>query len=425
MRRVHAALLAVLAFGLILGGTAVAGGVDAGVTDSADTQPGYAVDHPQQGAVASTAVECSYPVEVTDATGETVNVTEEPEEVVALGASDAQVLWALDADEKVTGLPMTGATAYLENRAVRPGGEERTDIAGDFGPVVEEVVSLDPDLVVAASAMFPDDVQAIRDAGLTVYHAENEQTLEDVYSYIEQVGQLVNACDEAEQTVAEMQDTVGFIEGAVADEERPSVYYAQVPGEGWTAGQGTVEHDMITTAGGENVGAELGVEFYDQVSEEGIVAQDPDWIVVSEGSGDLPESLSTTTAVQEDQIVEVDANAISQPGPRMTEPLETMAEAFHPGALDAARDNGSDDADNGSDDSDDDGDNGADDDTDDGSGSGDDGGDDGSTDDGGDDGSTDDGGDDGSTDDDGTGLTVVAALVALSALVVAMRQREA
>jgi iron complex transport system substrate-binding protein len=446
MRRIHAALLAVLVVGVVLGGTGVAGGIGAGVTDSEQTgvhpwsqQLG---DH-QNG---STGLACSYPVEVTDATGETVVVEEEPEEVVALGASDAQVLWELGAEAKVTGLPMTGATAYLEDRETLPDGENRTDISGDFGPVVEKVVGVEADLVLGASAMFPDDIEAIRDAGQTVYYAESEATLDDVYSYVEQLGQLVNACDAAEETVADMQETVGIVEEAVAGEDTPSMFYAQVPGEGWTAGAGTVEEDIITTAGGENVGSELGVEFYEQVTEEALLDADPDWILTAESRvSQVEESLSELTAVQEGRIITVDENAISQPGPRMVEPLEAIAEALHPEALADARnpDNGTDDGtDDGSDDGTDDGsddgtDDGSDDGTDDGS---DDGTDDGTDDDGMDDGSDDsmdddgmdsdnrtdgdDGGDatDDDADGDGTGLTVVAALVALSALVLAARR---
>jgi iron complex transport system substrate-binding protein len=436
MHRAHAVLLAVLVFGLTLGGTAVAGGVDTGVTDSGPT---VGVEQPHQFGVTSQPA-CSYPVEVTDATGETIVLEEEPEEVVTLGASDAQVMWELGAEAKVTGLPITTFTSYLEDRQTLPDGENRTDISGEFGPVIEEVVGLEPDLVLAASAMFPEDVQALRDAGLTVYYAENERTLEDVYAYIEQLGQLVNACDEAEETVTEMQETVSFIEEAVADEESPGVFYAQIPGDGWTAGNGTVEEDIVATAGGTNIGTELGVEFYDQVSAEAIVEADPDWILRTGGPAELPESLSTTTALQEDQIIEVNSNALSQPGPRMVEPLEAIAEALHPDALEQARnpDNGSDDGtDDGSDDGTDDG---SDDGTDDGSGDGtddgsDDGTDDGSGDDS-DDGSgdgMDDGSDDGmndteddegdSADDGGPGLTVVVALVGLSALVLVARRR--
>ena len=426
MRRLHAALLGVLLLGLTVGGTGVVGGVDAGGTNSA---PVVAADGSVHAGATAQAGSCSYPVEVTDATGETVVLEEEPAEVVTLGASDAQVMWALNAEEKVTGLPVTPFTSYLPDRQTLPSGENRTDISGDFGPVVEKVVGLDPDLVLAASAMFPEDVQAIRDAGLTVYHAEDEQTLADVYGYIEQLGEFVGACDRAEAEVEEMQETVEFVEGAVSGEETPSVFYAQIPGEGWTAGSGTVEEDMIRTAGGENVGSELGVESYNQVSEESILSANPDYILRTAGPSELPESLSTTTAVKEEQILVVDGNALSQPGPRMVEPLVTIAEALHPEAVEAARnaanetgDGGTGEDGTGEDGTDDDGtdDDGTDDD-----GTGEDGADDDGT---GEDGSMD-GGDnqtsdgDDSADGDGTGLTVVAALVALSALAVVARQR--
>ena len=393
MRRLHAALLVVLAFGLALGGTAVAGGVD---TDVGQETTVGGVDT----GVASTTLECSYPVEVTDATGETVVVEEEPEEVVALGASDAQVLWELGVEERVTGLPLTPFTAYLEDRETLPDGTERTDVTDAEGfPVTEPVVDLDPDLVLAASIIGEQSIEALREAGLTVYNLEQEQSLTDVYTGIEVYGQFLNRCDEAETIVDEMRATVEFIDGAVAGEDRPTVYHPQ--GGGFTAGAGTVEEDLITIAGGENLGTELGVEFYDQVSEEAVVDADPEWILRTEGPTELPESLSSTTAVQEDQIIEVDPDALGQPGPRMIEPLEAIAEALHPEALEQARQD--DPADDPQDDPADDPQDDPADDMDDGTN--------------GDDDTADD------ADDDGAGMTAVAALVALSAVVVATRRR--
>lgn len=393
MNRAHAVLITVLACGLALG-VAFAGGtvaaetpqdVSAGEEHTLHTAVASAGDSPQQSALAMAQIDCEYPIEVTDATGETVTVEEEPAEVVVLGASDAQQLWALGVEEKVTGMPIFSATEYLDDR------DERTNVVGEFGfPVVEEVVGLEPDLVLAASATPEEDVESIRDAGVTIHYAPSESTLEDVYSGIERTGQLVGACDEADALVDEMQATISAIEEAVADEEPVSVYYAM--GGGWTAGDRTVEDHMIRVAGGENIAHAADIAFYDEISEEVVVAQDPDWLVLSEGA-EIPEEATGTTAVEQDQIVRVDSDAISQPGPRMVEPVEAMAEAFHPEAIaEIDEESGADDemGDDTADETDSADDTDAMDDT---------------------------------ADDDGAGLTVVAAVLALTALVLSARQQ--
>ena len=54
--------------------------------------------------VAAAQPECEFPVSVTDATGEEITIEEEPESVVAMQPSDAQILWEIGAQERVAGL---------------------------------------------------------------------------------------------------------------------------------------------------------------------------------------------------------------------------------------------------------------------------------------------------------------------------------
>jgi len=59
----------------------------------------------------------------------------------------------------------------------------------------------------------------------------------------------------------------------------------------------------------------VGSDF--QINEEVITAEDPDWIIIPEG-GEVPDTpgLQESTAVENDQIIEVNSNFISQHGPR-------------------------------------------------------------------------------------------------------------
>lgn len=284
--------------------SAVAGGV--AVADTTET----------------TSIECEFPLEITDATGETVTVEEEPEEIVVLGASGSQYAWYMDAEEKVIGAPDFHATAYIENIG------DRTNVVDEQGaPVTERIVDLDPDLVYAPSIISEDDITELRDAGLTVYAEHSKSSIDDIYDALERFGQLTGECEAASQTVTDMQTAFDAIDDALEEEDPVSVFYFMDPEFGWTAGAGTVEDELITKAGGENIAAEE-IDFYAEYSEELIVDKDPEWIVIGEGR-DVPSEGEPTTAVQEDQIVEVDQNFISQHGPVSTEPLIAMAEAFH------------------------------------------------------------------------------------------------
>lgn len=277
--------------------------------------------------VATTQQTCEFPVEIEDGGGETVTVEEEPEEVVVLAPNNAQHMWEIGAEDKVVGMPVNPFTAYLN------GSEDRTNVVDDQGmPVQEEVVALEPDLVIAASIIPEDSIQQLRDAGLTVYQSPVLVSVEDMYDEVERVGQLVGECEGATETVEETRERMNEVENAVEDEESPTVYYDL--GFPFTVGESTLENQLITMAGGENIALEANETGYFEINEEVIAENDPEWLVLAEGAP-IPDvtAIQESTAVQEDQIVRVNPNFISQHGPRNAIPLERMAEAFHAEAM--------------------------------------------------------------------------------------------
>lgn len=318
MQRTLVALVALALLVPAAAGPATAGGVVQAAGDA---------PVPQQG-----GVDCEFPVSVTDATGQTVTVEEEPDRVVALQASAAQTMWEVGAQGKVVGMPVRPYTAYLN------GSGDRTDILAEDGSVVQEqVVALEPDLVLAPNALLApnETVQSLRQSGLTVHHFRQANSLEYVYEKTRTTGLLVGEYDNASRRAAEMEATVEAVRGAVADEENPQVLYLLGP-SGFAAGSNTFIGELIATAGGNNVAGELQGG-YSVVSGETIVAEDPEWIIIPEGR-ELPktDAINGTTAVQEGQVLRVNDDFMNQPGPRNTEPLKTMAQAFHPDAYAAA-----------------------------------------------------------------------------------------
>lgn len=287
--------------------------------------------------VAAAQVECEFPFEGTDATGEEVTIEEEPERVVAMQPSDAQTLWEIGAREKVVGMPVGQYTEYLE------GHDEPEDVSEGDGITVstERVIDLEPDVVVASSVADEEQIEQLREAGLTVYQFGEETSLDDVIENTGTTGQLVGECEGANESVDWMNEEIGAIEEAVEGEEAPTVLYAM--GDGFTAGQGTFIEEIITTAGGENLGSEAGIEFYGQISEEVVIAEDPDWIVYPDNFEEPPVSeqvLEETTAGQEERTAAVDAQRMNQPGPQVVYAIDTLAETFHPEAYAAAQDEG-------------------------------------------------------------------------------------
>lgn len=278
---------------------------------------------------ANAAGQCTYPFSATDATGLPVTVSDEPTRVVTLGPSAAQTMWEIGAKDKVVGV--SKYASYLE------GASAKTNISGSGQTfvVAEKVVALDPDLVLAPNIIPNETVATLRDAGLTVYRFEAAASIEDVIRKTERIGRLTGECEGAAETIAWMESELATVREAVSGQDRPRVIYTFF---GYTAGSGTFVHEIITTAGGENLAATAGISGYGQLNQEIVVDQNPEWIVLNSGAPTVPKTAAYngTDAVRNDQVVVVNENYVSQPAPRIVLSIRKLARTFHPDAYAAA-----------------------------------------------------------------------------------------
>lgn len=272
------------------------------------------------------ATACAFPTTVTDATGTSVTLGEQPERVVALQPSDAQVMWELGAESRVVGMPVGPTTGYLS------GSDSRTDVTNDDGTVnVEQVVGLEPDLVLAANVTRQSTIDQLRSADVPVYHYGLTTSVEAIIENTRLTGQLIGECSAANETATAFSQQVQQVEEAVGDSERPDALYYFY---NFTTGPGTHIHSVLEAAGVDNVAAEYNVTGYAQLNQEVVADADPDWIIYPAGSPPPDRApWSGTTAVQQGQTIELNNNYISQPGPRVFDALRTIADRVHPDAL--------------------------------------------------------------------------------------------
>jgi iron complex transport system substrate-binding protein len=276
-------------------------------------------------------VACEFPLEVTDATGETITLEEQPESVVALQPSDAQTMFEIGAEDRLVGMPDNPATSGLELGT-------RTAVTDNYQLVLERVVDLDPDLVLAANATDGETVEQLRNAGLTVYHFETAKSIADVRDNVRTTGKLTGECDGAEATVDWMDEQLAIVERTLENVDRPLAYYAM--GDSYTAGPGTFIHEAMTTAGVENMADRAGIQGYGQINPETVVDENPDWIIYPDDRSDPPihQSVEATTAFQNDNVLAVNANHMSQPAPQIVYAIIGIVETVHPDAYERASD---------------------------------------------------------------------------------------
>lgn len=149
---------------------------------------------------------------------------------------------------------------------------------------VEGILSLDGTLFVGNSLRRHGKLaQPLRDAGLALVIVDELQPIPDK---VRRLATVFGHADEGEQLAAQVQqqlDEAARIAGTHA--RKPRVIHISATGGGGSptvGGADTAAAGVIRLAGGINVGDEAKVANYSQLSNEGIVAVEPEVILVSQ-----------------------------------------------------------------------------------------------------------------------------------------------
>ena len=262
---------------------------------------------------------------VTDMTGREITLEAPASKIVALTASDVEILYALGAGDLLVGRGeyCDWPAEVLEKPVVKSGAETN----------LEEILALEPDAVIMATmAQTKDQVEALEAAGVKVI-VSDAQNLEGVYTAIALIGAVTGKNAEAEALAKEMRETFAAIR-AKSENTGKTVYFEVSPLQWglWAAGSGTFMDELAAICGLTNAFAE--VEGWGEVSEEQVLEKDPDYIVTTSmywGEGPTPvEEIAGRAgwdqlkAVRNGQIFNADSNAITRPGPRLMDAVKAL-----------------------------------------------------------------------------------------------------
>ena len=155
------------------------------------------------------------------------------------------------ADQFVLKLVEPARIAAVSKDADREFSYMRDSAAGHkkIRPSAEEVLAVDPDLIVRSYGGGPNARQFYESIGLTVIQIGYATTIEDVRGEVERVGGLLGRAAEAESVVRDMDQRLATLTRQAQDVETSILYVT--PG-GVTTGPGTLVHMLIVAAGLKN-----------------------------------------------------------------------------------------------------------------------------------------------------------------------------
>ena len=269
----------------------------------------------------------------TDGLNRTVILKSPAQRIVSLAPSVTEMLFAVGA-----GAQVVGRDSFSDYPA---SVTSLTDVGGSSGAYsYETITSLHPDLVIAAQINTADQVKALENLGLTVYYVSNPVDFSDLFNEMVTLGKLSGHESTAQTAADALNKRVQAVKVTIAKAaSQPLVFYeldGTDPSKPWTIGPGSFMEQMITTAGGKNVGADLSSQWA-QISVEDLLVKNPDLILLGDGNyGVNADKVAARTgwdklsAVQQKHIYTFDDDLVSRAGPRMVDGLETLAKLIHP-----------------------------------------------------------------------------------------------
>ena len=257
-------------------------------------------------------------VTVTDMHDRVVTLSGPATRVVALTPSDCEILCALGCEDALVGRGQycDYPESILDVPVVQSGADTN----------IEEILALAPQVVLMGDmAQSQEQVSQLEQNGVRVVISDAND-IAGTYTAIRMTGALMGRDEAAEALIADMQQTFDAI-AAKAGASGKTVYFEVSPLEWglWTAGAHTFMDELATICGLTNAFAD--VDGWAAISEEQVLARDPDYIVTIAmyfGEGETPveeimgrEGWQGMKAVQSGSVYNADSNAVSRPGPRL------------------------------------------------------------------------------------------------------------
>jgi iron complex transport system substrate-binding protein len=275
-------------------------------------------------------------ITVTDQAGRTVTLAAPATSVVALTASDIEILYAIGAGGAVAGRGeyCDWPAEALEVAVVNSGSETN----------VEQIIALEPELVILATmAQDQEQIAQLEAAGITVAVTE-ANTIAETYDTITLIGTLMGREAEAGAVIADMKATFQALSDAAGGAQRPTaptIYFEVSPLEWglWAAGSGTFMDEVADLLHLDNIFGD--VTGWAEVDQEQVIARNPDYILTvtmyfGEGPTPAEEIMSRTgwdlvTAVQDQAILNLTGNELSRPGPRLADGAQALFDFVYGG----------------------------------------------------------------------------------------------
>lgn len=271
----------------------------------------------------------------------TVTVTDTSRIVAMdLSGSIAAMVWGLGFGDSLVG---------RDEAAGFPGIEDLPVVTGSSHTVTPEaVLALEPTLVLTDGSIGPSDaVRQIEDAGITVVYVTNEPTYDGAGELARQVAAVLGAPAAGDALASRIADEVATTRSDIAaiippGSEPLRIVFLYLRGDSgiyYMFGKESGADEVIEALGGVDAADDAGITGMRPLTDEAMLAADPDVVLVMTGGlesvGGVDALLASrpaialTSAGQRQRVVDMDDRQILAFGPRSAAVLDALARAIY------------------------------------------------------------------------------------------------
>lgn len=280
-----------------------------------------------------------FPLTVTDANGDEMVLESEPQRIVSLTLGSDEILFSLVDKSRIASL-----TRYVEDEGISNIAAEAKGVAARTTmDMVENLIALNPDLIILDTWADPNYIKQLRDSGITVYAYKTPSNMDEQRAVITELAHVVGADDKGKDIIDWMDDKLSAVEEKLAALKPEQKLTVMDYGELGSSGKGTNFDDIVTRAGLINVISNAGIEGWPVISKEKIIEFDPDIIILPSWYYDEKnsfvsmkdtlindQSLQTVKAIKNDRIISVPNPHISAISQYAVLAVEDVAKAAYP-----------------------------------------------------------------------------------------------
>ena len=264
-----------------------------------------------------------------DAIGREVRIPTFPRRIVSLAPSITEILYYLGLEQRVVGVTLF--SYYPPDAKSKPKVGSYRDVN------VEKVLELAPDLVIAtADGNEPHVVALLEEARVPVY-VVNPRNINDVIKTIRKLGELCGVKERASNLCKRLEGRLKAVKTKVYGRKKPLVFLQINLRPIISVNKNTFHHDVIHTAGGINMTAELH-STYPRISIEEVLKRKPEVILIScmarggmfKRAQEEWMKWKNIPAVRDNRVHLVNSDLLDRPSPRLFDGLEMVAKLLHP-----------------------------------------------------------------------------------------------